>query len=522
MLGRGGMGEVFLGRHRRTGRVCAIKVLLGDAPDLVERFRREAETVASLAHVGIVSVLDFDEDERGAPFLVMEHLEGEPLDEVLSRGPMEPDVAIGIMAELCDAVSYAHERGVLHRDLKPSNVFMARREGAGTRPVLLDFGIAKLRADLTRLTATGMALGTPAYMAPEQARALPLDERADVYALGALFFEMITGTVPFPAPTPTAMMARALTDPAPAPSSVRPEVSPHVDALVLSALAKDPDARPPSAREFAARLTRTSQAPSDVVEIALAETRAAPAIDSVIRAPQKRNSTGRAWLLAGLGVLMGIAALGLAALIFFGRAGPDIAEKPEPVLESGETRALERADPVPSETAMREANPVPETDDAETHDAESAALVLEPPSAASPDSPRTGAPTPMRRTRRGGMSSRMTSSGSPPPSAMTPAATPPAATPSAATPMLTAMQQEEFVASVSLGELFSNGDHAGCLREARRMPRARRTPRILMWEMQCARGANNESRARSACGELARRFPQNGQNRACEALGYSP
>lgn len=489
------MGEVFRARHRRTGRVCAIKVLLSDAPDLVERFRREAETVASLAHVGIVSILDFDEDERGVPFFVMEHLEGEPLDVVLSRGPLPIENAVTIMRELCDAVSYAHERGVLHRDLKPSNVFMARREGAGVRPVLLDFGIAKLRADLTRLTATGMALGTPAYMAPEQARALPLDERADVYALGALLFEMITGTVPFPAPTPTAMMARALTDPAPVPSSIRADLSPHLDALVLSALAKEPEARPSTAREFAARLTGANAAP----DLAIAETRAAMAVDSVIREPDSPKPK-RAFVLLGLGMLMGVAALVLAALV---------------VLRSPtrpETTAVIRSEPkAPAPVVEPEAAPQAEV----APDAPVPSEQPEEPVTPAPAEVTKAAATRRRRRATRGSSVMMTSAPASPASPASPAAPP-------STPMLTAMQQEEFVTSVSLGELFSNGDHAGCLREARRLSRARRTPRMLMWEMQCARGANNDARARSACAELKRRFPAHAQNRACEALGYSP
>ncbi|MBX7197710.1 MAG: serine/threonine protein kinase, partial [Sandaracinaceae bacterium] len=250
LLAAGGMGCVYTARHVRTGKRYAVKTLLPDeriSMESLHRFEREARTASSLGHVGIVQVHDFDLD--GDPrFLVMDLLEGETLEQRLARaGRLAwPDVK-RIALEVADALAAAHHAGVLHRDLKPSNVFLARKEGLGERAVLLDFGLTKpIREGASVwVTRTGAIVGTAHYMSPEQARGeRSLDQRADVYGLGALIYEMIAGIPPFLGATPFAVLTSLLTEAPVPPSHLMQGVPPAVDALVLRALAKAPSDRP--------------------------------------------------------------------------------------------------------------------------------------------------------------------------------------------------------------------------------------------------------------------------------------
>ncbi|MGP4115328.1 WD40 repeat domain-containing serine/threonine protein kinase [Streptomyces sp. 4N509B] len=262
-LGQGGMGEVWEALDETLGRPVAVKlisVLAGggsQGDDIRARFLREARITAGLQHAAIVTLHDLGEAasaEGTAPFLVMELLRGEGLDAVLRRGPVAPPDAARWGAQVCDALAEAHAAGVLHRDVKPANLFVT---SAGSVKVL-DFGIARA-ADPSvtgaRLTQTGLVVGTPQYMAPEQARGRPVPG-SDLYALGCVLFEMITGRLPFRAPDTVSFLTAHLADPPPAPSSVAPGVSPDWDALVLRLLAKDPGERHGSAAELAAELRR--------------------------------------------------------------------------------------------------------------------------------------------------------------------------------------------------------------------------------------------------------------------------
>lgn len=242
-LGRGGMGVVYRVTHVRTRRQYALKLLAEAAhADSRARFAREARVLAGLGHPGIVAVHDFDL-EADTPWLVMDLLEGEDLAERLDRGPIPFMDAVSLFDGIAAAMDAAHRVGVLHRDIKPANVFI---DAAG-RPMLLDFGLAKpSQADATRLTMTGVAMGTPAYMSPEQARADSVDVRTDVYSLGALFFEMIVGEPPYMAPNPTALLAKVLMDPPPRVTTRTTTPFPAgVDELVARAMAKQAEARTP-------------------------------------------------------------------------------------------------------------------------------------------------------------------------------------------------------------------------------------------------------------------------------------
>jgi len=255
-LGKGGMGEVFAARHQRTGRRYAIKTMLAGqnaSEAVLRRFEREATAASALGHPGIVQVHDFNVAPGGTFYLVMDLLEGETLDERLTkRGALGWSEAQRIAIELCAALTAAHDHGLLHRDIKPSNVFLATTKGSRERAVLVDFGLVKqIEEGSSLLTSTGAVIGTPMYMSPEQARGEPLDVRTDEYSLAAVIFEMVTGAPPFQDRTLAGVYARLLKEPAPRASQVAKRPVPRaVDDILARALAKDREARFSDVRAF--------------------------------------------------------------------------------------------------------------------------------------------------------------------------------------------------------------------------------------------------------------------------------
>ncbi len=264
-LGAGGFGAVYVATHVRTGRRYALKVLRPDralvSPDARERFRREAKALSGLGHIGIVAVHDYASSE-GIDYLVMDLLEGEDLAQRLARRGRLPFAEVQTMvAAIAEALHAAHQAGIVHRDLKPANVFLAVMRGEGERPVLLDFGLAKdVDGPMDSLTGSGEALGTPAYMAPEQASAKPVDARTDVYALGALAYEMLAGRPPFVGGSAASVLLKVMTEPpTPLPDDV--EVPSFVPAALERALAKDPADRFESTLAFRDALTLREEGP---------------------------------------------------------------------------------------------------------------------------------------------------------------------------------------------------------------------------------------------------------------------
>ena len=251
----GGMGLVFRAFDRETGRRCAVKTLIEASRAYTDRFEREAELLSSLRHPAVVSYVahGFHGIE---PYLVMDWLDGEELGDRLARGPLALADAREVAARIADALGAAHVLGIVHRDVKPSNIVLV--SGDVTRATLIDFGVA--RADVgPRRTRTGLVLGTPGYMAPEQARASrDVDARADVYALGCVLFECLTGKPPFAGEHPVAVLAKVLLDEAPRLATVAPMVPPDLDALVARMLSKDP-ARRPESGDAVARALRASR-----------------------------------------------------------------------------------------------------------------------------------------------------------------------------------------------------------------------------------------------------------------------
>jgi serine/threonine-protein kinase len=250
-LGRGGMAEVFRARDERLGRTVAVKVILpafASEPHFAERFLREARMVASLEHPHILPVYDSG-DEGGVPYLVMPYLQGGTLVERMAAGALPPDTALRWIGELAMALDAAHSHGVLHRDVKPANVLL----GAGDRALLADFGIAKSGEAATQLTATGVVIGTPTYMAPELAQGRPASPASDLYALAVLAYEMLTGAPPFSGESALSLLHQHVTTPPPS-VRTRATLPADLDAVFARALAKDPAQRPASARQFAREL----------------------------------------------------------------------------------------------------------------------------------------------------------------------------------------------------------------------------------------------------------------------------
>ncbi len=251
-IGEGGMGAVYAAVHPMIGKRAAIKVIsaaLGNDSSAVGRFVQEAKSVNQIGHPNIVDVFSFGRLPDGRNYFVMEYLHGESLAERLARGPLPLGEAIEILDQICDALEAAHEKQIVHRDLKPDNVYLAAVRGGRTLVKLLDFGIAKLSvADgndgSVAKTRTGMMMGTPGYISPEQARGRNVDHRTDIYALGAMLFEIVTGRLPFVADSAMDMVIMHMTEAPPRASSVWPEIPPPLDALIDRMLAKDAAKRP--------------------------------------------------------------------------------------------------------------------------------------------------------------------------------------------------------------------------------------------------------------------------------------
>ncbi|NPV84466.1 MAG: protein kinase [Anaerolineae bacterium] len=242
MLGMGGMAAVYKGYDQRLERYVAVKVLRPESltsSDFIKRFEREAKALAQLNHPNIVKIFDYGES-GGKPYLVMEYLSGGSLKE-RSRRRLSYQEAVDVILPIARALSYAHRRNIVHRDIKPANILFSETDS----PILTDFGIAKIVAGelASHLTSTGVGMGTPDYMAPEQGMGETVDHRADIYALGVVFYELVTGQKPFRADTPMAVMLKHISEPLPPPRQFAPDLPSEVERVICKALQKKPSDR---------------------------------------------------------------------------------------------------------------------------------------------------------------------------------------------------------------------------------------------------------------------------------------
>jgi eukaryotic-like serine/threonine-protein kinase len=260
VLGRGGMAEVHRGRDLRLGREVAVKVLRSDLardPSFQVRFRREAQAAASLNHPAIVAVYDTGEDRTSlgaTPYIVMEYVEGETLRDVLRReGPLPPERAMTLSADICGALDFSHRNGIVHRDVKPGNVMITPQGSVK----VMDFGIARAVSDsAATMTSTAAVIGTAQYLSPEQARGEGVDARSDVYSLGCLLYELVTGAPPFTGDSPVSVAYQHVREDPRLPSSINPAIPPELDAILLKAMSKNPANRYQSAAEMRNDLLR--------------------------------------------------------------------------------------------------------------------------------------------------------------------------------------------------------------------------------------------------------------------------
>ena len=271
-IGQGGMATVYKAYQPSLDRYVAIKILppyFAHEPGFSARFTREAKAVAKLNHPNILPIYDFGQ-ERELSFIVMKYVATGTLRGILGE-PLPLEATVDVVRQMAAALDHAHRRGILHRDVKPSNVLLDE----GHWVLLTDFGLAKMVEGSAVLTASGVGVGTPAYMSPEQGRGEQVDARTDIYALGVMLYEMATGRVPFQAETPMAVVIKHITDPLPLPRSINPDLPESVERVILKALAKDRDDRFASATEMADVLCA---ALSSIPETVCEETEVAPAV----------------------------------------------------------------------------------------------------------------------------------------------------------------------------------------------------------------------------------------------------
>jgi serine/threonine-protein kinase len=400
-VGRGGMAVVYRAYQPSLNRHVAIKVLppqFAFDQQFVERFQREATAAARLRHPNIVVIHDVGHQD-GTYYIVMEYLEGRTLKQLIDQeGALSPERAAGIVAQVTAALDYAHQQGIVHRDVKPANIFV----GAGDQVTLTDFGIAKAASDAEQLTRTGILMGTPEYMAPEQAEGRNVDHRTDLYALGIVLYQMLVGRVPFRGTTPHATLHAVIYESPPPPHQIRPEIPPPIEAIILKAITKKASQRFQSGTELASAL-RAAVAGQPAMDPLPPQPPPSKGDEGPVVSRAQRRSPA-VWIALALAAVLGFLLLVFAVLLVGGDGGvgplPPPTEvvvltatpsrSPGPTSESSATAEL-----LPTVSMTATESPVPATATPETPTAttQPPTHTPEPPSP-TPSSTFTLTPTP--------------------------------------------------------------------------------------------------------------------------------
>jgi len=367
-LGEGGMAAVYKAYQPSMERYVAVKVLprhMVTSEEFVLRFRREAKMLAQLQHPHILPVFDYGEAD-GYPYIVMPFVQSGTLSQLMQKRSLSFLEARRVVAQLAGALSYAHARGMIHRDIKPSNVLIDESANC----LLTDFGLARMAESSTKITTSGTVMGTPAYMSPEQGAGSNIDHRSDIYSLGIILYEMVTGRVPYTAETPVAIVFKHIQDPLPSARKLNPNLPESVELVLLKALAKNPDDRYQNAEDFAQAIQRalpeTATADSLVSQESMsARSNATSPLasnfptgqsQSVVASPESDTATSKnlkprrspmIWAFAGIG-----AAALIAIVMFVGMNMPAPNVSPSPSATDIPTKAIAVTDsPVPLPTS---------------------------------------------------------------------------------------------------------------------------------------------------------------------------
>jgi hypothetical protein len=375
-LGMGGMATVYKAYQPSMDRYVAIKVLprhFAQDPTFTGRFEQEAKTIAKLEHARILPVYDYGEED-GITYIVMRLLDAGTLSELIAQGPVSLEETARIIGQIAEGLDYAHSKGVLHRDVKPSNIML---DSSGN-VYITDFGITKLVEGTAQFTATGGLVGTPAYVSPEQGMGQPVDHRSDIYSLGVVLYEMVTGRTPFQAETPMAVVIKHINDPLPLPRSINPDLPETVERVILKTLAKhrderyqscgemaadlqqmvaeamDPHLRPTDLASPTAILTAPPAAPTDTAPSPIGDDAGAGTLPLIQPAPAPRKKAGWLLPLAIVGGLVGLVALGAIVVLLV-----------LPMLQAEEPPAVAETEPPPPvEQVPAAEEPLPPTEKA--------------------------------------------------------------------------------------------------------------------------------------------------------------
>ncbi|HEY0990195.1 MAG TPA: serine/threonine-protein kinase [Kofleriaceae bacterium] len=401
------MSTVYAARHVLLGRSAMIKVLspeLSQQRDIVQRFFNEARATTAIRHPGIVQLYDFGWTADGTAFIAMQQLEGETLAQRSTRGPQGWRTVLALARQIASALSAAHARGIVHRDLTPGNVFLASdpEVPGGERIKLLGFGIAKLTGDLSsaaNLTQSGTILGTPTYMAPEQCRGASVDHRADLYALGCIMFELITGRSPFVGETAGDVHAAHIHAPVPAVATPHIEVPRAVEQLVQQLLAKSPDQRVQTADQLIVAIDALTGRVTDPPPVATWRPHATPPSNTTLSGAARANDPTRATPARRLGRAATVLAAAIAVVIVIAIRRPT-GDAPATGAQPGRSTTEPAASPPPMPPSPGEAvAPPPRAGDSPTEQLAPAAAPPGPPPTVSPPDPSESLRTPPRAPR---------------------------------------------------------------------------------------------------------------------------